>query len=365
MLNILKFILELRKNFLRFINKYIISRFSKNGKSYNVAEEERRTIPKYKNLQKWIIVGFYCFLVLLLILLLASFIKSSKAKKESHEAMSKSDLIERKYEDNASTVQYSPKLKLYADDFVDTYMSVPRDSKDLEERNKNLAKFFPSDYKVPDEKTSDSDRKLNSKEFYNIKRKDKQTIIQYIVNYDVNITEKKEVKVKKKAEKGKKQEYETKTEEKNRKVIQNVLINIPVKSENNKYVVVEYPYFTPIPDSHLTKEKMVEDNLKDNKREDNPKVKSFIEEFFNKYASSKSDDMAYLMNNPEGLEGTREVSNIKEVRLYPKGEKYIAKVEVLMKDKDSPLENLEHYTLEITEKDGKYYVERMTNSIGG
>ncbi|EZZ04041.1 hypothetical protein V048_02039, partial [Staphylococcus aureus S69_POEL] len=26
---------------------------------------------------------------------------------------------------------------------------------------------------------------------------------------------------------------------------------------------------------------------------------------------------------------------------------------------------LEHYTLEITEKDGKYYVERMTNSIGG
>ncbi|SUK92889.1 transposon-related protein [Staphylococcus aureus] len=39
---------------------------------------------------------------------------------------------------------------------------------------------------------------MNSKEFYNIKRKDKQTIIQYIVNYDVNITEKKEVKVKKK-----------------------------------------------------------------------------------------------------------------------------------------------------------------------
>ena len=36
---------------------------------------------------------------------------------------------------------------------------------------------------------------------------------------------------------------------------------------------------------------MVEDNLKDNKREDN-KAKAFIEDFFNKYASSKSDDMA-------------------------------------------------------------------------
>ena len=107
---------------------------------------------------------------------------------------------------------------------------------------------------------------MNSKEFYNIKRKDKQTIIQYIVNYDVNITEKKEVKVKKKKSEKDKDEYETKTEEKQRKVNQNILINIPIKSENNKYVVVEYPYFTPIPDSQLNKAKMVEDNLKDNKR---------------------------------------------------------------------------------------------------
>ncbi|HDK5727565.1 TPA: conjugal transfer protein, partial [Staphylococcus pseudintermedius] len=116
-------------------------------------------------------------------------------------------------------------LKLYADEFVETYMAIPKDSSDLEQRQKKLAEFFPSDYKIPDEQTKDTERKLNSKEFYNIKRKDKQTIIQYIVNYDVIITEKKEVKVKKKKEKGKKQQYETKTEEKERKVTQNVLIN--------------------------------------------------------------------------------------------------------------------------------------------
>ncbi|HAZ5852496.1 conjugal transfer protein, partial [Staphylococcus aureus] len=56
---------------------------------------------------------------------------------------------------------------------------------------------------------------------------------------------------------------------------------------------------------------------------------------------------------------------IREIRLYPKGDDYVAKVEILMKDKDSPLENLEHYTLDITKKDGKYYVKNMTNSIGG
>ena len=56
---------------------------------------------------------------------------------------------------------------------------------------------------------------MNSKEFYNIKRKDKQTIIQYIVNYDVNITEKKEVKVKKKKSEKDKDEYETKQKKSN------------------------------------------------------------------------------------------------------------------------------------------------------
>ena len=61
-----------------------------------------------------------------------------------------------------------------------------------------LASFYPSDYKTPTENTENVERKLNEKEFFNIKRKDKQTIIQYIVSYDLKITEKKEVKVKKK-----------------------------------------------------------------------------------------------------------------------------------------------------------------------
>lgn len=113
----------------------------------------------------------------------------------------KKQLIKRiwfkKYEDNANTVQYSPKLKLYADKFIDTYMNISKDSKELESREKNCWNIFHQIIKTW-WKISDTERKLNSKEFYNIKRKDKQTIIQYIVNYDVNITEKKEVKVKKK-----------------------------------------------------------------------------------------------------------------------------------------------------------------------
>ena len=61
------------------------------------------------------------------------------------KAVNKTNMIQ-KNEDNANTVQYSPKLKLYADKFIDTYMNISKDSKELESREK-LLKYFPSDYK--------------------------------------------------------------------------------------------------------------------------------------------------------------------------------------------------------------------------
>ena len=75
--------------------------------------------------------------------------------------------------------------------------------------------------------------------------------------------------------------------------------------------------------------------------------------------------MAYLMDNPVGLNDTREVSKISDLRLYPKGDSYIVKAVVSMKDKNSPLENLEHYSLEVIKKDGKYYVKTFKHTIGG
>ncbi|HCX1969140.1 TPA: conjugal transfer protein, partial [Staphylococcus aureus] len=165
---------------MKIISKYILTRFSKNGKHFDIPKEQRRVIPKFKNRRKMIVICFYSLLAILLILLLASFIKATRANNDSKEAVNKTNMIQKKYEDNANTVQYSPKLKLYADKFIDTYMNISKDSKELESREKELLKYFPSDYKKPDEKISDTERKLNSKEFYNIKRKDKQTIIQYI-----------------------------------------------------------------------------------------------------------------------------------------------------------------------------------------
>ena len=79
---------------------------------------------------------FYTILVLLIILLIASFIRASKANNESKEAVNKTHEIQKKYEDNAETVQYNPNLKLYADKYIDAYMTIPKDGKAKEDRQK-------------------------------------------------------------------------------------------------------------------------------------------------------------------------------------------------------------------------------------
>ncbi|WP_239733438.1 conjugal transfer protein [Mammaliicoccus sp. J-M41] len=350
---------------MRFFNKHIISRFSKNGKVYDVSDEERKKIPKGTNKRKIIVITFYSVLVLLLFILIIAFVGATNAKNESQNALKTVKKVEAQYQDNVETVQYNPKLKLFTDKFIDDYMNLSDEDKTSEARQEKLKAYYPKDYKQTEEHAGNATRVLNSKDFYNITKKDKQTIVQYIVDYDLKIQEEQNEKVRKKKEKGKKQEYEIKTVMKERIVNQKMLINLPIENKNNRYVIIEYPYFTSIPNSKLDHGKMVTDNLEDNKREDNPKARKFIEDFFHKYTSSKPEDMTYLMDNPVGLEGKREISKFNDIRLYPKGNGYIAKIDLGIKDKGSPLENTEHYTLEIIKKDKKYYVKKMTNTIGG
>ncbi|HGZ5054524.1 TPA: conjugal transfer protein, partial [Staphylococcus aureus] len=67
---------------MKMISKYILTRFSKNGKHFDIPEEQRRVIPKFKNRRKMIVICFYSLLAILLILLLASFIKATRANND-------------------------------------------------------------------------------------------------------------------------------------------------------------------------------------------------------------------------------------------------------------------------------------------
>ncbi|UBH13592.1 conjugal transfer protein [Macrococcus armenti] len=354
---------KFRNYILKIINVYILSRFKKNGKTYNVSEDERKTIPKVNRFAKYIVYLFWLAILLLILSGFFAFRNSNMAVKTSNINAEAFQTFKNKYIENASEVQYSPKLKLYTDNFVDEYINLPKDNEERDKRSIGLSKYFLEGY---EESSNDnkSERKLKSKEFYNIKKSDGQIIVQYIVNYDVDTVVKKEVKEKVKSSK-KKDEFKTVVKEENKTVNQNMMLNIPIISDKDVYSVNEMPYFTLIPEDKLLKGKMVQNKIDEKYRFRDEKVNEFIKDFFDKYADSTAEDMTYLMDNPQGLEGTRTVKEISNMNLYKKDKKIIAKVIVSMTDKDSSLVNTEHYTLEIIKKDNKFYVEKFKHTIGG
>lgn len=95
MIFIKNFVKDFRKSFMKIISKYILTRFSKNGKHFDIPKEQRRVIPKLKNRRKMIVICFYSLLAILLILLLASFIKATRANNDSKEAVNKTNMIQK------------------------------------------------------------------------------------------------------------------------------------------------------------------------------------------------------------------------------------------------------------------------------
>ena len=94
-MTIKKFVDGLRKSFMKFINKYILSRFGQNGKQFDVPEEQRKEIPKYRNMRKVIVIGFYVVIAILALILLISFVRATNAYTSSKQASKKANDIEK------------------------------------------------------------------------------------------------------------------------------------------------------------------------------------------------------------------------------------------------------------------------------
>ncbi|MCU7557635.1 conjugal transfer protein [Macrococcus capreoli] len=324
-------------------------------------EDERKPIPKVNKLAKYVVYFFWLAVLLLILSGFFAFRNSNLAVKTSKTNADEFKVFKNDYIDNASELQYSPKLRLYTDEFVDKYINLSKDNTERDKRSIALSKFFLEGYK---ENSNDmkSERKLKSKEFYNIVKSDGQIIVQYIVNYDVVTTVEKEVKEKS----DKKKEEKTVTKDVEENINQNMMLNIPLVVDKDNYGVNDLPYFTLIPKDKKVKGKMVENQIDDKYRtSSDTEINDFVKEFFKKYVTSTAKDMRYLMDKPEGLEDKREIKEIKNMTVYKKDKKVIVKAIIDMTDKKSKLINMEHYTLKLEKKDGKYSVKELKHTIGG
>lgn len=309
---------------------------------------EPRELPKGKKsngrgarIFVWSIVAIVCITGIL------GFIRSTNALNKLDRA--NAQIAENKQNNISLSNQeaYEKKeFQIYAGDVASHYMNIPKGDEERESYMDHLKDYVVSKEFLPDI-DFDGYRDLKNKSYYGKEQQEDHVVAQYKVSYETVNKDKEETK-----------EHEA-------------MLNIPIRADDHgEYVVVESMYFSPIPDLKGDHQKPVSDPYEEdheeeidvNKRND---LQHWVEDFFESYASETEEDMAYMMDTPEALDGLQEFQGIRDFHVYQEDDRYIAKVKVTYREPGADIKHEESYTMKLKTMNDKYYVEDLDQTLGG
>lgn len=262
---------------------------------------------------------------------------------------------------NQSTMQ--PAIE-YAKEFVQEYYTY--DSKEDEEKRAKVIKpYFVKELREETGIELDPNKDIVSK----VKQVDLKKVeeagknkgyITFKVETEITNTVEKEVEEKKKV--GKKTKT-VKTFKKEPKTTDSTrYITVPVINDNGKYAVYEFPKFT-----HITERSNV--SYKGTKKayafgEEDGDIKSFLETFFETYASDSNDKIKFMLDKGvkvETLKDSMKYKEIYEMDVYKDNpESSVRKVVVDVKFKDDVDVNyISRYHIDLVKRDGRYIVKNF------
>lgn len=327
--------------------------------------KEKRKLPLAKK------VGFWKFVIWGVIVVvgtsgLLALARAQNALGKSKQAVS---AVQQLQDDTVTPKQdaySSPKIEFYASKFVDTYMNVPKENR--EKRQEELSTWYAQGLKVDEMKNFIGYRKLKTKTLYNIESHKGYVVLQYKVVYE-NITIEKEEEAQPHLDPTQ-PPPPPKVVEKEKASEHTALLNIPISAKEGKYAIIEHPYITSVEQLQSKQIETIKNPMV--KKEQAPftekqKIENWLKEFFVKYADSKPEDLTYMMKEPRALSGIKSFVAIQDLKVYKTGEKqtWTVKGTVMLKEKEMDLENKETFTMKVVLKEGKYFVEKMTNTLGG
>ncbi|WP_439443660.1 conjugal transfer protein [Listeria aquatica] len=298
-----------------------------------------------------------------------------KAVKVDHRTASIQKEIKKQRREASNSMKQESEnpMLLFTDDFIQHFLNVPENQEERERYKETLKSYLADGVSLDYVDTSQGKRDLKDSTFFNLLTKNGQKTVQYKVTYEnVTFVEKEKIKKEKykEGDKEKVRDVKEKVKEPSKKEV-TCLLNVPVQeTKQGQYTVVENPYFSSIPKLNSSKGKAITDSLANSELEplsanQEEAVKKFVDGFFEKYASSSKEDMVFIMKTPESLNGLKtfeEVTNFKSYRLKKNS---IVKCSVTFKDKDTQMVDEEVFTLELTRKEGQFFVSNLTHTLGG
>ncbi|MBP2079783.1 conjugal transfer protein [Oceanobacillus polygoni] len=337
-------------------NESMKSRFKGKFRQIKKPEKDRSSIRKDHSKRTaffvWLLIIGMLFLATLSILLS---INTRSILNETNQLVEASENEEVKEEiPHASANEF-------LSSFVREYINVPNEGAALEERANNLKEYMVFNETFNDDRNPLYDlegvsgtRTLKTFNLFHMEDKGNTSLYQYKVTFKNQV----EREVEKEVRKGKKKEIkkETETEEEEK----TLLLNIPIIYENGLFSVSAIPYFTEVPslagNIEYEKEAIGLEGYNGNEEEN---IAIFLNTFFEKYSTEPIEEMAYLMEEPQTLNGSFLFEEISDLMIYIDGENYKVSLEVIFRDELTNIQQVNQVEMTISKNENNFYVEEF------
>lgn len=251
--------------------------------------------------------------------------------------------IQKKSKEEASnSVVLTPEIESFMNRFVTLYMAVSDDSETQKLRQETLMNDYFAQGIKEENSVFSGKRTLKAAAFISLKKVAGVSTASYKVTYII----------------------ETKGEDdQSNEVTVSQLLNIPFQTSKAGSRVISYPYFTALKENK-EKAKILDfdpNNFESVDGHIRREVMRYIEEFLEKYAKSSSADMRYMMDDPEGLQGSASVDQVTG-QVFKEKDYFVVKAAVKFRDKGTELIWQENISFEVVKKSGKYYVQKLNHT---
>lgn len=263
-------------------------------------------------------------------------------------------------ESGTSSESYPFAVNSFMKEFISEYIFLSADQDQMKARKENLKKFYASNVSAEGDELSTS-RKLVASELSEIKDHGDYSTATYRVVYAVDIPYE-EIKKEKNGDSFEDVSYiEYETQEKT------VVMNIDFVEKENNYSIISTPYFSALTISDTEFEGVVknEESGKALNADRLKELQTFLDIFFEKYATGTNEELQYFMKNVESLGGGYKVEAIESVEAFSHEEYTTVYVKVTFTEKDSGLKHKESFSLKLIKEEEQYKVNDLKHNLGG
>ncbi|MCJ2168077.1 conjugal transfer protein [Leuconostoc citreum] len=296
----------------------------KKEKPIKIPKAHTLNLGRVRSIVLLILIGLFIYFSYVLLL------ANATAYKNKTLQQTVATLNQRINQENAGTTSYNPLVDSYMTQFLKVYYSPS--SGDSDARTRQLTQYLASNLTLPST-DKNTDLKLGSSTLNGIFTVDTVKTAQYNLTVEVN----------------KKQSQLT--------------VNIPYQQDNEKLTVTGLPYVANSINSisHVGQARLANTGKTLNSEQTTTKVTKFTKQFAQKYVSSPTKDMAFLMTDPVGLDGAVDFVSLDDssIKVAGTSKRPIVTATMTVKVHDSDITQVQTIRLYLKQQASTYFVTKF------